>query len=415
MRSVMTKDLATQAPEHLPATVQTGEEAREPLSAAREAAEPLTAPGIYTFWRGRVALYAILKSLGVGAGDSVLVPGYTCFAVPAAVLFTGALPLYMDIDSDAFNVTVESAESAWKASARNRIKAIVIQHTFGLPANLPPILAWAREHGVATVEDCAHCWGSRYLNEHGEWTEVGTAADAAFYSSQWTKPISTGLGGWARINNPDLEAGMRRFYTADCVAPSAAEVATLAGQVFARSFFSSPWAHWTVRSLYQWLYMHRLTTGTSTPDELQGKMPRGYAKRMSGYQRRLLQERLRNSSVQAHRRRLKNLYDAALESAGLRAFKIPDYADAVLLRYPIAVADKKRTLAQAERRRIELGDWYTHPIDRPQDRDAEIFAYRSGACPRGERAAREIVNLPMHSQVNERTVETVVEFLKEVA
>jgi perosamine synthetase len=411
----MTKDLATQAPENLPTTVQTWEEAPKSRSYAREAADPLSGPGIYKFWRGRVALYAILKSLGVGPGDSVLVPGYTCFAVPAAVLFTGALPVYMDVDSDTFNISVESAESARRTSASPRIKAILIQHTFGLPAHLPSILAWARQHGIATIEDCAHCWGSRYANERGEWIEAGTAGDAAFFSSQWTKPVSTGLGGWARINNPDLDVRMHRFYTAECVAPSPAEVAMLAGQVVARSFFSSSWAHWTMRSLYQWLYMHRLTTGTSAPDELLGKMPREYAKRMSGYQRRLLQKGLRNDSVQAHRRHLKKLYDQALECAGLRAFKIPDYADPVLLRYPVAVADKKRALAEAERRRLELGDWYTHPIDRPQGRDAEIFAYRSGACPRGERAAREIVNLPMHSRVNEKTVETVVEFLKEVA
>jgi perosamine synthetase len=415
MRSVMTKDMATQMAENLPDAAETRAEEREPVRAAWEAADPLSGPGIYTFWRGRVALYAILKSLGVGAGDAVLVPGYTCFAVPAAVLFTGALPLYMDIDSDTFNITVESAESAWRASARDRIKAIVIQHTFGLPANLPAILGWARRKGIATIEDCAHCRGSRYVNEHGQWAEVGTSADAAFFSSQWTKPVSTGLGGWARINNPDLDERMRRFYAAECVAPSAPEVVMLAGQVVARSFFSSSWAHWTMRSVYQWLYRRGLTVGTSTPDEMRGKMPREYAKRMSGYQRRLLQKRLRDSSVQAHRRRLKNLYDAALESAGLRAFEIPDYADPVLLRYPVAVADKGRALAQAERRRIELGDWYTHPIDRPEGLDAEVFAYRSGTCPRGERAAREIVNLPMHLGVNERTVETLVEFLKEVA
>ena len=113
-----------------------------------------------------MALYAILKSLGIGPGDSVLVPGYTCFAVPAAVLFTGALPLYVDIEPDTFNISLESAQSAWNEYATTRIKAIIIQHTFGLPANLLPILAWARQRGIATIEDCAHCWGSRYRNEY---------------------------------------------------------------------------------------------------------------------------------------------------------------------------------------------------------------------------------------------------------
>ena len=96
-------------------------------------------------------------------------------------------------------------------------------------------------------------------------------------------------------------------------------------------------------------------------------------------------------------------------------FQIPKYADPVLLRYPVRVRDKKAILKEAERRRIELGDWYTHPIDQPQGLDAEAFAYRSGTCPVGERAAQQVVNLPMHSRVTEETVDTVVKFLKEVA
>lgn len=410
---VMTKDLETQELENLSATVQRQEERCRSPHSEPEVQDLLSEPGIYTFWRGRVALYGILKSLGVGPGDSVLVPGYTCFAVPSAVLFTGAVPRYVDIEPDTFNIALKSAESAWNEYPTARIKAIIIQHTFGLPANLPPLLAWARQRGIAAIEDCAHCWGSRYRNEHGDWSEVGTAGDAAFFSSQWTKPVCTGLGGWARINNPDLEVRMRPFYRTECGTPSAGEVAMLAGQVFVRSFFSSSWAHWTIRSLYQWFYTRRLLIGTSTPDELRGKKPPKYARRMSGYQRRLLQKRLRNSSLQAHRQRLKKLYDVALESAGLRVFKVPDYADPVLLRYPIAVADKTRTLAEARRRRVELGDWYTHPVDRPQDLDAEVFVYRSGMCPQGERAAREIVNLPLHSRVTEKTVQTVVQLLKE--
>src|SRR6266403_4192071 len=58
--------------------------------------------GRVTFWRGRVALYAILKALGIGRGDQVVVPGYTCFAVPSAVCFAGAQPLFADIEPSTF-------------------------------------------------------------------------------------------------------------------------------------------------------------------------------------------------------------------------------------------------------------------------------------------------------------------------
>lgn len=411
----MIKDIETQPPEIVSTPAPRQEESREPEVSLFHDQDLLSTPGIYKFWRGRVALYGILKSLGVGPGDIVLVPGFTCFAVPAAVLFTGARPFYVDIDPDTFNISLESVQSAWNGYPTARIKAVIIQHTFGLPANLNPILRWARTHRVAIIEDCAHAWGSRYQDESGTYTEVGTSADAAFFSSQWTKPVSTGLGGWAKINKPELDARMCQFYQTRCVTPSVLEAGTLAIQVCIGTLISSSRAHWTARSIYQALYSRGITTGTSTPDELLGKMPPGYAKRMSKYQCRLLDKQLRKTSVQDHRRKLRIIYEAQLESVGLPVFQIPKYADPVLLRYPVRVRDKKAILKEAERRRIELGDWYTHPIDQPQGLDAEAFAYRSGTCPVGERAAQQVVNLPMHSRVTEETVDTVVKFLKEVA
>jgi perosamine synthetase len=377
--------------------------------------ESLSEPGICTFWRGRVALYGILKSLGIGPGDSILVPGFTCFAVPAAVLFAGARPLYVDIDPNTFNISLDALQSVWDENPGAKIKAIIIQHTYGLPADLNCILPWARRHGVATIEDCAHAWGSRYRNARQGWSEVGTEADAAFFSSQWTKPVSTGLGGWARANKPELLLCLRRFHEKECVLPSAREVALLASQVAIRELFSSPRAYAMARSIYQRFYRRGLLVGTSTPDEFQGKMPAEYAKQMSGFQLRHLKKQLGSESVQLHRRRLKKTYDAVLESAGLPVFSIPEGTDPVLLRYPIRVRDKKRALAEAQRRGIELGDWYAHPIDVPKGLETEAFAYRTGMCPEGERAAAEVVNMPMHVRVSEKTAKETVDFLKEFA
>ncbi len=379
----------------------------------RPAKSLLSEAGVYTFWRGRVALYAILKSLGVGPGDSVLVPGYTCFAVPATVHFTGAQPVYADIERDSYNVSLRTIEAAWNANPNARIRAILLQHTFGVPVDMQPVLAWARARGVATIEDCAHVWSSRYRDARGEWQEVGRAADAAFYSSQWTKPVSTGLGGWARANNAQLNARLHKFHEEECVKPSGREVAMLAGQIAVRGLFSGSWAQWGIRSIYQWFYQRGLLIGTSTPDELHGKMPTDYAKQMSGFQRKLLEQRLAEESVMTKRRHLKQTYEKALTAAGWPVHKIPECADAVLLRYPVRVGNKKQLLAEAKHKRIELGDWYSHPIDPPTGLAAERFGYHAGMCPEGERAASETVNLPMHARVTERIALETVEFLKQ--
>ena len=416
MSFAMTKDLETQTPEEsLAASALGTAKDREQILSLGVGGNSVLTPATFTFWRGRVALYAILKSLGIGPGDSVLVPGFTCFAVPAAVIFAGARPLYVDIDRDTFNISPSALQSIWNEHAGENIKAILIQHTYGLPANLVPIIAWAGEHGIATIEDCAHAWGSRYRDHGGEWMDVGTAGDAAFFSSQWTKPVSTGLGGWAAAHDPVLALRLRRFYESECLAPSPTETAALAVQVAVRGMFSSSWAHWTARSVYQRLYRRGLAVGTSTPAELQGKMPPRFAKRMSAFQRWLLRKRLAKTSIQTRRRDLKSFYDAALQTAGLPTFHIPSYADPVLLRYPVRVRNKKQALAEAERRRIEIGDWYAHPVDLPEGLAADVFAYRQGMCPEGERAAREVVNLPMHSSVTDKIASHAVGLLKEFA
>ena len=97
-----------------------------------------------TFWKGRTALYAVLRSLEVSQGDTVLVPGYTCFAVPSAVMFTGARPVFADIDPNTFNVSLQTILKALAQTSSRTVKAVVVQHTYGIPADIRPILDWAR-------------------------------------------------------------------------------------------------------------------------------------------------------------------------------------------------------------------------------------------------------------------------------
>jgi len=368
-----------------------------------------------TFWRGRVALYAILKALGIARGDRVVVPGYTCFAVPSAVCFAGAEAVFADIEPSTFNVSLETITSALRSKGGASVKAIIIQHTYGIPAETARIVSWARERGIATIEDCAHVWGSRYRDAFGKWLPVGALADASFFSSQWTKPISTGLGGWVNTDDPKLGAGLQRFRSEGCVPASKGEIAVLAMQVGIRKLISHPRIDGIMKKIYQALYSRGLVVGTSSKEELRGEIPSQYAKRMSSFQEWLLCRSLRDNRVVMHRRRLKRVYDAALEAAGLPVLRLPEGIDPVLLRYPVRVEHKVRVLAEAKRRGFEIGDWYSHPIDRPESLSAEVLGYQQGSCPQGELAAREVVNLPMNLNVTEESARRVVEFLREFA
>ena len=368
-----------------------------------------------TFWRGRVALYAILKVLGVGTGDAVIVPGYTCFAVPSAVLFTGAEAIYADIDPSTFAVTRESLEQTTKAHPKANVKAVIVQHTYGIPAETAPIVAWAHERGVFVIEDCAHVWGSTYLDESGNLVPVGTLGDAAFFSSQWTKPVSTGLGGWVVTRNPELSKQLRKFRAEECAAPSLLDAATLCIQVSLRSLLASPRIYAAAKAAYQFLYSRGWISGTSSKEELQGTIPSDYAKQMSGFQERLLKKRFRQQSLLDYRKKLKQIYDSALKEAGMAELCFASNSEAVLLRYPVRLSRKTEALQEAKRRGVELGDWYSQPIDGPESLSVKSLGYTQGFCPEGERAGRTVVNLPMDIHVTENSAREMVHWIKTFA
>lgn len=369
---------------------------------------------IFTFWKGRVALYGALKALGIRPGDSVIVPGYTCAMVPGAVIFASAEPIYADIDPETYSPSLGSYSDAYEANPGSRIKALILQHTYGIPGDTLRIAAWARAQKMAVIEDCAHSLGTRYCDDRGVWHEAGSAGDVAIFSSQWSKPISTGLGGWLVTQDKCVAEKVARFRDEECTEASFRELSLLAGQLVLRKLFSSPVLYWTAANAFRRLAGLGIFVGTNDGGEFEGKMPERYAKRMSGLQEWLLRKRLATTALITRRRNLKLVYDEALRSCGLPVLRVMENADPVLLRYPVRVRNKEKVLEKARQRRIELGDWFNHPLH-PREAKAEAFGYRSGLCLEGERAAEEVVNLPLTEQTTEEIAREAVTFLKQVA
>ncbi len=126
----------------------------------------------FSFWRGRVALYAILKAMGIGPGDEVIVPGYSCVMAVSPVVYLGAKPVFVDIESETFNMDVGQIES--KITPRTQL--IIAQHTYGYPADMEANLAIAERNGLEVSEDCCLSVGSRYKGKL-----TGTFAQSAFF------------------------------------------------------------------------------------------------------------------------------------------------------------------------------------------------------------------------------------------
>ena len=148
---------------------------------------------VFLFWKGRVGLYAILKSLGIKDGDEIILPAFTCVVAVNPITYLGAKPVYVDIDPMTYNMDVSMIER----KVTGKTKAILAQNTFGLAADLDGIFEVANRYKLGVIEDCAHGVGGFHKGKPN-----GTIADASFFSSQWNKPFSTGLGGYAITKDP---------------------------------------------------------------------------------------------------------------------------------------------------------------------------------------------------------------------
>jgi perosamine synthetase len=360
---------------------------------------------IITFWKGRVALYAILKALDIGPGDAVILPGYTCMVVPSAVFFAGARPIYADVDGKSYNVTRDTLEAAWRTWQGVRPRAIIIQHTYGIPVEAASIIEWARTEGLAVIEDCAHVLGSSYRG-----IPCGQLGDAAFFSSQWNKPITTGLGGWAVSPSPVVAQKLGRIRE-NFHYPQFLELSALWMQFYAHQLLFRPRLYWPLMTMFRTLSRRGMVVASSSNTEFALEMPPQYAKRMTGLQERLLRKALgRAHRIITHRQKLTTLYAKELAAAGFELPRIPEQSRAVFMRYPLQVKNKARLLSLAQENSLELGDWFVSPVHPLLDNWVRL-GYQPGSCPVAEELCSTTVNLPTHLRVTAADMK-IVDFLK---
>jgi dTDP-4-amino-4,6-dideoxygalactose transaminase len=136
---------------------------------------------------GTTALHVALEALEIGRGDAVVTTPLTFVASSNAILYVGARPVFVDVDPATANLDPNRVEDAVR---RERARAILCVHLYGLPCDLPALAEIAARHGALLVEDCAQAHGAAV---HGR--RVGTAGDAGVFSFYPTKNMTTGEGG----------------------------------------------------------------------------------------------------------------------------------------------------------------------------------------------------------------------------
>ena len=151
---------------------------------------------------GTSALHLALLSLGIGAGDEVIIPSFTFAATANSVALTGAKPVFVDIDINTYNIDPNLIEKAITSST----KAIQVVHLYGLPADMTKIVEIAKRHNLLIIEDAAQAHNASINGQ-----PVGTFGDAAAFSFYPTKNMTSGEGGMIVFKDKDA-ARLARLY-----------------------------------------------------------------------------------------------------------------------------------------------------------------------------------------------------------
>jgi len=144
---------------------------------------------------GTAALEVVLRALGIGCGDEVIVPPYTFIATASSVLSASATPVFVDIEPDTLNIDPTKIEAA----ITPRTKAIIPVHIAGRPADMDGVIEVARKHGLRVIEDAAQAHAAEWKGR-----KVGAIGDVGTFSFQASKNLNAGEGGVIITNDDEV-------------------------------------------------------------------------------------------------------------------------------------------------------------------------------------------------------------------
>lgn len=360
---------------------------------------------IYLYNSARSALYAHLKSLNYSNGSEIIVTGFTCDVVANSVIQAGLTPVYVDINEDNFCMSPNSV----RANISSKTRVIIIQHSFGIPADIDELIEIANKHNLYIIEDCAVSLGSKYKGKY-----TGTFGDAAIFSFELSKTITSCRGGMLFINN-NKQNGIEKHKKLYTTVPEQSRKysSNILFQLGANGLLYRPLLfHYIGKYIVSFLYKKNIFKRSTNHVEFLAEMPPNYVQKLSGSQCIILLRQLKRLSlIKAQSVKIVAKYIRELESHP--EIKLPNNQindELNMIRFPILVNDRNKYVTNLEKCLIEPGLWFTAPLS-SQSIDHSLFKYKDGSCPTAERVSKNIINLPLHIKVYKKDINKIISTL----
>lgn len=307
---------------------------------------------------GTTALHLALMALEIEKGDEVVTTPFSFAATANSILFTGATPVFVDIDHKTYNMDPNKIEDA----LNKKTKAIMPVHLYGQPADMGPIKKIADDHDLFIIEDAAQAHGAQY---HGKM--VGSLGDMACFSFYPTKNMTTGEGGMITTDNEELAEAARML----------------------RSHGESE------------RYSHMML---------------GYNFRMTDIAAAIGLVQL-SKLKEFTRSRIENAEYLTTHIEGIEGLEPPfvmDQVKHVFHQYTVRVADGKRDVIKNFLGELGVGTGVHYPKTIYQQKLYQERGIKAN-CPVAEKAAEEVLSLPVHPGLTVEDLGEIVNYLEEAS
>jgi UDP-2-acetamido-2-deoxy-ribo-hexuluronate aminotransferase len=304
---------------------------------------------------GTDALHLAIDALGIGEGDEVITTPFTFFATVEAILYTGATPVFVDIEPDTLNIDVNQIE----ANITGKTKAILPVHLFGHPADMRTILNIAKKHRLKMIEDCAQSFGAEANGK-----KVGSIGDAGCFSFYPSKNLGGyGDGGMIILNSTRVADTIRELRN-----------------------------HGSRGS-----YRHKRVGFNSRLDEIQAGI--------------LLVKLIRIDEYNRKRRQNASFYNNLLSDK----VKCPvEKKGAYHVYHQYTIMSHKRDEIQQKLKENAISSVIYYPVPLHLQKALKFLGYQKGDFPVTEKAAKEVLSLPMYPELEESAIIKISKIIKDI-
>jgi perosamine synthetase len=311
---------------------------------------------------GTAALHAALYAAGVREGDEVITTPFSFIATINPILFLGAKPILVDIDPVTFNIDVSKIEQV----ITEKTKVIMPVHLYGQPCNMDEIEAIAKKHKLLIIEDACQAIGASYANK-----KAGNLGDLGCFSLYATKNIMSGEGGMITTNDETLIQTIKQFR------------------------------------------QHGMISSYEYADI-------GYNYRLTDLQAAIATEQLKKTDMfNEARRRNAEIFDKGLR--GIKGITLPKVADKrthAYHQYTMRIStgfvlERESLMAKLKEHEVGSGIYYHKPLHTYPH--IQKLGYKAGDFPEAEKAAAEVLSLPVHPKVTQSDAARIAALIRELA